>query len=91
MTIEEIIAIANEAYPDGKVQQAFEAETGSIDEFMVGDTLAVFIARELKETFNEAGTDEEQLATAERVMRTASDELHNVLIAFDRNLLEHTT
>jgi hypothetical protein len=82
MKLKQIIEIADQAYSDdGAVERAFEAETGSIDELLVGDSLAVFIAREIKETYDPDTTRENQLDEAYRVMSVAHEQLENVLNA----------
>ena len=82
MKLKQIIKIADQAYSDdGAVERAFAAETGSIDELLVGDSLAVFIAREIKETHDPEATKEEQLDEAYRVMSVAHEQLENVLNA----------
>ena len=82
MKLKQIIRIAGQAYSeDGAVERAFAAETGSIDELLVGDSLAVFIAREIKETYDPDSTREKQLDEAYRVMSVAHEQLENVLNA----------
>ena len=82
MKLKQIIRIADQAYSDdGAVERAFAAETGSIDELLVGDSLAVFIAREIKETYDSDSTREKQLDEAYRVMSVAHEQLENVLNA----------
>lgn len=71
MIFDEILAIADAAYPDGLV--------GAVSEGMeVGDTLAEFIFRELQDTYDPEASDEQQLAEAVRVMTTARQELEAV-------------
>jgi hypothetical protein len=43
-----------------------------------GDTLALFIARELRDTFDPQADEGTQIATAVRTMQTAADELQTV-------------
>jgi hypothetical protein len=82
MKLKQIIEIADQAYSDDDaVERAFAAETGSIDELLVGDSLAVFIAREIKETYDPDATREQQLEEAYRVMSVAHEQLENVLNA----------
>ncbi|MGA2260802.1 MAG: hypothetical protein ABSH28_05130 [Acidobacteriota bacterium] len=88
MKVEDLIRIADEAYPDGKVQEAFEAECGSLDELMVGDTLAVFIARELKETFDEEASATDQLECALQSIETATKEINAVRAALEQAWLD---
>jgi hypothetical protein len=82
MKLKQIIEIVDRAYSDdGAIKRAFAAETGSIDELLVGDSLAVFIAREIKETYDPDATREQQLDEAYRVMSVAHEQLENVLNA----------
>lgn len=83
MTLKQIIEIADDAYPDGMVADYFRAP----DEDH-GDTLAQFIAIELKETYDPNGSDAEQLVAAAKAMRTALSELQEVTDAFERRLYE---
>jgi len=76
MKLEEIIDIADAAYPDDFVRQYFnEPEKDH------GDSLARFIAFEIIETFDEDGTDENQLAQAIHAIANGRDELDRVLDA----------
>jgi hypothetical protein len=77
MTLDQIIEIADEAYGDGLIQTAHE--TGC----EVGDTLASFIAIELRETYAASATDAEQLNEARRVMCAARREVQAVERAFE--------
>jgi hypothetical protein len=72
-TLKQVIAIADKVYPDGLVGQAFK--TG-------GDTLAKFIARELKDTFDPKASAVEQIKEAHRVMSKAATEVGDVARAF---------
>jgi hypothetical protein len=76
MELKEIIEIASSVYPEGLVIQAYEANGN------VGDGLAEFIVRELKDTYDSQASDMEQLEEAERVMKNAQKELENVVSAF---------
>jgi len=71
MKLEEIIEIADEGYPDGLVLASFQG-------MRVGDTLAEFVAREIKETYDAKASDKKQLAEAVRVIKTAREELQSV-------------
>lgn len=83
MTLKEIINVADRVYPDGLVGDCHrEPEEDH------GDTLAKFIAVELKETYDEKATDIEQLVEALRAMKTAARELQSVVDEFERELYE---
>ncbi len=49
----------------------------------IGDTLALFIVRELAETFDPKASDDEQIAEAVRVMTAAKNNLENVISALE--------
>lgn len=79
MKIEEIIGIANKAYPDNMIQEAWEEVNGGE---RCGDTLALFIVRELKDAVDEADPEPKQLRDAARAMSKAAQELRDVTGAF---------
>lgn len=81
MTIKELIAIVNQHYPDDCIQNAFE----EVDE-QCGDTLALFIVREVKETFDPAAADYAQLEEAQRVIDKAQEELMFLVTGLDDEL-----
>ena len=74
MKLEEIVAIANDAYYDDAVSRSLAGED-------VGDTLARFIASEIEETYDPAASSLAQLYRAAQVIETAKDELAGVLDA----------
>ena len=71
MKLKDLIAIADEAYPDNRIQMVFENKNA-------GDSLAKFIVKELKENFDPKATSREQLTKAIDVMRTAHGEIELV-------------
>lgn len=77
MKIEELIAIADKAYPDGLIMACFKNPKKSL-----GDGLAKFIALELSDTFDPDASDEEQLEEAYLAMNKALFEVNSVLSAF---------
>lgn len=79
MTLKEIIKIADEAYGDGLIQNYFDNPGGQF-----GDGLARFIAVELRETYDDTATDDEQLNEAAHTMESAMLQLREVTLAFDR-------
>jgi len=91
MKLREIIAIADNAYPDGRIGEVYgyflEAERALARHpwreasELVGDSLAVFIAIELVETYDACDCDFDQMAEAVRVMVRARQELENVELA----------
>lgn len=72
--LERIIRAANAGYGDDLVLQAHQRPNEK-----VGDTLAEFIAIELKETFDEECSSWEQVTEALRSMKVARDELERVV------------
>ncbi len=81
LTIAQIIAIASEAYPDGKIQEAFDAIVAKKSTRSVGDMLAVFLAQELLETFEDDKPRKEQLQAAMHAMDVAYREVRDVSTA----------
>jgi hypothetical protein len=77
--LKELIAIVDDAYPDGLVGQWFDEPEGHH-----GDTLAKVIAIELKETFEPKATSGEQIAEAIRVMSVAWRKLDYVIEALEK-------
>jgi len=78
MTLEEIIAIADEAYDvDGLVASCHNDPGGAF-----GDSLAKFVAVELHDTYEDS-EDETQRREAARVMRVAIRQLACVANALD--------
>ena len=73
MTLNDLIKIVDEVYPDGMVG-LYHKNPGRNH----GDTLAKFLAAELKETFSPDRSDAEQLSTAESKVYTAVNDLQNV-------------
>jgi hypothetical protein len=76
MKLSTIISIANMAYPDGLVEQAFQGDH-------VGDGLAEFIVRELRDTYDPKASSLDQLEEAARVMESALKELTDVKEALE--------
>lgn len=87
LTFAEIIDIANEAYPDGLIGQAYNQIRHRNKKIPnVGDGLAEFIVRELKDTFEPKASSLNQLTEAARVMKNARAELEAVEAAFQKKL-----
>jgi hypothetical protein len=84
MKIAELIQIANEAYPDSKIEENFNPKTGKATRNTHGDGLANFIVRELCDTFSPKASQLDQLTEASRVMSMACGELESVKRAFTR-------
>ena len=79
MNINEIIQIADKAYGDGLISQYWDPEKGHpVDNDCSGDTLAIFIVRELFETYDETESTEQQLKEAMRCIASAASQLDDV-------------
>jgi len=77
LSLKQIIHIADKVYSEGLglVKQAARGEE-------CGDTLAEFIARELKDTYDPKATKKKQLSEAHRVMFLAKNDIEDVVQAF---------
>ena len=89
MKINDIIDIADTAYPDHAIREcwdydACQPKTPTLDT----DPLALFLARELKETFDPDAEDLKQLEDADRIMTTAYRQVFMVAIAFYDKAIE---
>lgn len=80
MKLSQLIKIASDAYPDDLIGRYHKAPKRDF-----GDTLAQFLARELKDTFDPDASDEEQLREGVRALTSSIRELSGVRDA----LLEH--
>jgi hypothetical protein len=73
MKLKKLIDIASKVYTDGLIAEAAKGND-------VGDTLATFIVRELKDTFNEDASDLRQLEDAMEAIGSAEDQLNTVFL-----------
>ena len=78
LSLVELLNIANETYEDGYLAEYFDPDTGA-SRAGSGDTLAEFIVREIRDTFDPAATRSQQLEEARRVLMNAIDDLENVI------------
>ena len=78
LSLVELLNIANEAYDDGYLAEYFDPATGAARAGS-GDTLAEFIVREIRDTFDPNATRSQQLEEARRVLMNAIDDLENVI------------
>ncbi len=83
MQILELLNLANKGYSDGELVEFYDEETGDIVEGE-GDTLALFIVRELMSTFQRGVEDAAQISEAIRAMTVAKKELESVIKALKR-------
>jgi hypothetical protein len=76
MTLSQLICRAASVYPDAAVLDCFDLEREElVEDAEAGDTLALFIAQELADTYDPDASDGEQIAAAVRTIQTAADEL----------------
>ncbi len=76
MTLNQLICRAASVYPEAWPLVYWDMETQQPKANPVGgDTLAMFIAIELAETFEEEADDGVQIAAAVKAMQTAADDL----------------
>lgn len=80
MTTQDIINVANEAYPDDLVKQ-----TAGKGCFKNNDTLALFIVREIRSVTEGEVGNKRKLMLAWRAMRVAARELNNVAVALKKH------
>ena len=76
MTLNQLICRAASVYPDAAVLEYFDLEHEElVEDAEGGDTLALFIAQELADTYDPDSSDGEQVASAVRTIQRAADEL----------------
>jgi hypothetical protein len=88
MTLNELINKASAAYSDGLIAVEywdFKRECPRRNP-KGGDTLALFIATEIADTYDPEATDEKQINEVLRVLSMAKDDLESVREAFTRLL-----
>lgn len=74
---------ANNVYADGMIETYFDMKTGEErDDTSGGDTLALFIGREVSGLTDENDTPAENRATLEAALTRAADELDSVICHF---------
>jgi hypothetical protein len=90
MKLMDLLLISEEAYtasfPESSLLRLVNRRTGRPRQRLpspIGDTLALFIVRELSETFDPDASDDEQIAEAIRVLSQAKDDLENMVSALE--------
>ena len=71
-TLDELLEVAANAYPDPVIFEYVKGEGG-------GDTLADFVVREIEGTFLEGAPKKEQLVEAARAISKAMEDLQEVV------------
>lgn len=82
MPLSDIIAIANGAYPDSRVEQNYNPITNRVVAKNMGGTLAKFIVAELCDTYDSNAPRRDQIKEATRALEGAIRELEAVRDAF---------
>lgn len=83
MTIQELVEVANNGYPDNYLERYFDQKTGKAKSGP-GDGLAEFILRELVETFDATADKDDQIEEAIRLMENAIRDIRGVINALRR-------
>ena len=84
MTLNGLICRANSIYPDDAILQCWDIAQAKPRLNPVGDTLAMFVVREIAGAFDPDAGDEEQIQTATDAIRRAADELSAVAHCLER-------
>ena len=80
--LRELMERVSTAYDvDGAILRYFNSGTDGLDD--IGDSLAVFIVNELRDTYDPEASNREQLAEARRVMWVARNQLLDVIGAIE--------
>ena len=89
MKFETLLEIANAKYPDDEIVQHWDPKRQEpVSQDLEGDTLALFIVRELHATFDADATDTAQVETAASVIGQAIIELDHVKVGLMAELLK---
>lgn len=76
MTLSQLICRAASVYTDAAVLDYFDLQSEElVEDHESGDTLALFIAQELSDTYDPDASDCDQVASAVRTIQRAADEL----------------
>ena len=78
MKINDLITMIDDGYPDSMIVHHWDFDKECPVSEVRGDTLALFICREIEDTFGEGMAEVDQLRGALRVVRQALDELHGL-------------
>ena len=87
MTLTEIIKIASAGYPDNYLMNYWDEENDCVKpdtKNELGDTLALFIVRQIKDTYDPDNTNVEQLRETQRTLDDAINEIMDVHFELDK-------
>ena len=94
MTLLQLIALCDAAYtrdfPESSLLELVNRRSGTPLKRLpspISDTLALFVVRELAETFDTDASDEQQAAEAIRVIHAARTNLDNITSALQRQAM----
>jgi hypothetical protein len=79
MKLGQLVAAANDRYPDQYLSQYFDMPREKFLTRGCGDGLARFIVVEIRDTFDPAATDEAQVDEAIRVLEQGQNDLESAL------------
>ena len=82
MQLNALMERVHAAYPDEFTREYWDPAAQRVCAGS-GDTLAEFIVKELADTYDQAGTDKDQLDEAVRVLQRAVAELESVIQALE--------
>jgi hypothetical protein len=83
VTLNKLIRICNKYYDDGYLAMYWNFKKSKPVDTYSGDTLALFIVREISDTYRVDISDKEQIREAARCMNSASEQLSTVTCALD--------
>jgi len=78
MTMTELLRVASNGYPDGLLLQYWNEKTEKAVDTGAGDTLALFITRELADIYDVDKSTPEQLRMATRALEAAAAQMEDV-------------
>ena len=87
MCINELVKKVAKGYSDGLVLSYWDFQKETCKEnHKAGDSLAGFIAKELKDTFDRNASDSQQIDEAKRVLLSAASQLESTAQALENEL-----
>jgi len=79
MTLNEIIKLASSRYDtEGRLEQCWDFDNSCSTDTGCGDTLALFIAREIEATYDPGSESQEQLQAVSENIALAADQLEGL-------------
>lgn len=81
--LSKLLTVADSAYPENFISRFFDLKTGKEKRHELGDTLALFIGREIIGVFDDTQTLAENACNVYAALDTAIDELRRVRTAIE--------